>query len=166
MELKIKIKEVKKEVRELTIEERCLVTVARDSTSKEYRDEARARLDSIGLIHSLGFSSDRGMQGKFRTETIRDATPEEIMVWHCMNMRRVAYNIGVGGISACEGCCMMNVDYEIIPGNCPLEDVEYPKNLLVRCMASPEVSCPHRAAPGICGLEDTDCVYAIIYRLR
>ena len=70
------------------------------------------------------------------------------------------------GYPSCTGGCMMNVDYEIIPGNCPLEDVEYPKNLLVRCMASPEVSCPHRAAPGICGLEDTDCVYAIIYRLR
>ena len=75
MELKIKIKEVKEEIRELTIEERCLVTVSMEGYSKEYRDEASARLDSIGCV------STPGTQGVFRTETIRDATPEEYRAW-------------------------------------------------------------------------------------
>ena len=86
MELKIKIKEVKEETRELTIEERCLVlvTVAQvPGCSKECRAEASAKLVSIGFVSSQGtrFVSSLGTLGKFRTETIRDATPEEYRAW-------------------------------------------------------------------------------------
>jgi hypothetical protein len=79
--LKIKIKEVTEETRELTIEERCLnlVTVALvPGCSKECRAEASAKLDSIGFV------SYQGTLGKFRTVTIRDATPKEIIAWHCL----------------------------------------------------------------------------------
>ena len=77
MKLKIKIKEVKEEARKLTIEERCLVTVSRlpGGCSERYRAEASAKLDSIGFV------SNQGSQGKFRTETIRDATPGEYRAW-------------------------------------------------------------------------------------
>ena len=77
MELKIKIKEVKEEIRELTIEERCLVTVSRlpGGCNERYRAEASAKLDSIGFV------ANRGSQGKFRTETIRDATQDEYRAW-------------------------------------------------------------------------------------
>ena len=77
MELKIRIKEVTEETRELTIKERCLVTVSRlpGGCSERYRAEASAKLNSIGFV------SNHGSQGKFRTETIRDATPEEYRAW-------------------------------------------------------------------------------------
>ena len=82
MKLKIKIKEVKEEIRELTIEERCLVTVSRipGGCSERYRAEASAKLDSIGFVSNLG------SRGLFRTETIRDAALEEIIAWHCMRV--------------------------------------------------------------------------------
>ena len=69
LKLKLRFKEVKEEIRELTIEERCLnlVTVALvPGCSKECRAEASAKLDSIGFV------SYQGTLGKFRTVTIRE----------------------------------------------------------------------------------------------
>ena len=99
MELKIKIKEVKEEIRELTIEERCLVTVSRlpGGCSERYRAEASAKLNSIGFV------ANRGSQGKFRTETIRDATKYEIISWHCINIHNIC--------PLCCGSCPMNPGY-------------------------------------------------------
>ena len=84
MELKIKIKEVKEEIRELTIEERCLVTVSRlpGGCNERYRAEASAKLDSIGFV------ANRGSQGKFRTETIRDATQDEYRAWAYLQLEK------------------------------------------------------------------------------
>ena len=108
MELKIKIKEVKEEIRELTIEERCLVTVSRlpGGCSERYRAEASAKLNSIGFV------ANRGSQGKFRTETIRDATFEEIVAWHTMRTYDACQLI----TRDCRGCpkhgrCTIHEDY-------------------------------------------------------
>ena len=97
--LKIKIKEVKEEIRELTIEERCLnlVTVALvPGCSKECRAEASAKLDSIGFV------SYQGTLGKFRTVTIRDATPKEIIAWHTLQSLYVcSHNMPIQLCSQC-----------------------------------------------------------------
>ena len=97
--LKIKIKEVKEEMRKLTIEERCLIlpTVTRvPNWSEEFRDAARAKLDSIGFV------SNRGTQGLFRTETIRDATPKEIIAWHTLQSLYVcSHNMPIQLCSQC-----------------------------------------------------------------
>ena len=90
--LKIRIKEVTEKMRELTIEERCLVlvTVAQvPGCSKECRAEASAKLVSIGFVSSQGtrFVSSLGTLGKFRTETIRDATPEEHRAWAYLQLK-------------------------------------------------------------------------------
>jgi len=97
--LKIKIKEVTEETRELTIEERCLnlVTVALvPGCSKECRAEASAKLDSIGFV------SYQGTLGKFRTVTIRDATPKEIIAWHTLQSLYVcSHNMPIQLCSQC-----------------------------------------------------------------
>ena len=99
MKLKIKIKEVKEETRELTIEERCLVTVAMDGFIKEYRDEASAKLDSIGFVQYVNQQKTRGL---FRTVTIRDATPKEIIAWHTLQSLYVcSHNMP---IQLCDQC--------------------------------------------------------------
>ena len=112
MELKIRIKEVKEEMRELTIEERCLVTVSRlpGGCSERYRAEASAKLNSIGFV------ANRGSQGKFRTETIRDATPEEIIAWYCIQSHIVCLTTDVATCRACpknrgSNQCKMLEDY-------------------------------------------------------
>jgi len=111
--LKIKIKEVTEETRELTIEERCLnlVTVALvPGCSKECRAEASAKLNSIGFV------ANRGSQGKFRTETIRDATQEEIIAWYCIQSHIVCLTTDVATCRACpknrgSNQCKMLEDY-------------------------------------------------------
>ena len=109
MELKIRIKEVKEEMRELTIEERCLMTVAwGPCCSKEYRAEASAKLDLIGVV------SYQGTLGKFRTVTIRDATEIETIAWHCTQIRK---SCDMNGVDCYANCpkrlgCEVVLDYK------------------------------------------------------
>ncbi len=78
-ELKIKIREVKEETRSITLEEKCMFLLSTDILySQRLRDEIEKRMDMLGLIRRIG--SENVL---FRTETIRDATPEEIIAWHC-----------------------------------------------------------------------------------
>ena len=82
-ELKIKIREVKVEERHLTIEERCMATISNAlGCSKSFRDEVNTKLDSIGFV------SNQCAQGLFRTETIRDATPDEYRAWAYLQLQK------------------------------------------------------------------------------
>ena len=74
MELKIKIKEVKEEARKLTIEEWAMYLLSKNGRSI-YQHDAQDIVKSWGLIEF-----ENGLIG-FRTETIRDATPEEYRAW-------------------------------------------------------------------------------------
>ena len=77
-ELKIKIKEVKEDVRKLTIEEWAMYLLSENGNSV-YRHDARDIVKSWGLVEFVN-----GLTGLFRTETIRDATPKEIIAWHTL----------------------------------------------------------------------------------
>ncbi len=84
MELKIRIKEFTDEVKPLTIEEQCMYSVANNSMYEDaYRDEVRRHLDKIGFI---GCVYEGNVTGFFRTETIRDATVDEVIAWHSIQM--------------------------------------------------------------------------------
>ena len=84
MKLKIKIKEVTEETRELTIEEQCMYTLTHikytgDTPSKEFMSAVQKHLNEIGLIDVI--PKPHANWGLFRTVTIRDATPEEYRAW-------------------------------------------------------------------------------------
>ena len=82
MELKIKIKEVKKEWRQLTELETLLTDLSRlNQVPESYKDKLKWQLKLRGIT-GYDISSER-ILGLFRTVTIRDATPEEIIAWHC-----------------------------------------------------------------------------------
>ena len=78
MELKIRIKEVKEEARKLTIEEWAVYLLSKNGNSI-HQHEAEDIVKSWGLIE---FEND--LMGHFRTKTIRDATPKEIIAWHTL----------------------------------------------------------------------------------
>ena len=80
MELKIKIKEVTEETRELTIEEWAVYLLSKNEKSS-YQHAAR------DIVKSWGFVSYQGTLGKFRTETIRDATLEEYRAWAYLQLK-------------------------------------------------------------------------------
>lgn len=79
-EFKIKIREVKVEKRHLTIEEWAVYLLSENGNSI-YQHDAEDIVKSWGLIEF-----ENGLIGLFRTETIRDATPEEIIAWHWMRV--------------------------------------------------------------------------------
>ena len=100
MKLKIKIKEVKEERRPLTIEERCMHSVATNPDYIDsYRGEVSRRLDKIGFVKRV---HDGDIDGVFRTETIRDATPAEIMAYHCI---KIHDECGLK-VNECDTCVM------------------------------------------------------------
>ena len=85
MELKIKIKEVTEETRELTIEERCMHSVVTNSCFIDaYRDEVRRHFDKIGFVERV---YDGNVTGLFRKTTIRDATLEEYRAWAYLQLK-------------------------------------------------------------------------------
>ena len=102
-ELKIRIKEVKEETRPITLEEKCMLIISTDMRyPQNIRDEIKKRMDMSGLIRRVGSENI-----VFRTETIRDATPEERMAWMYLNMVGedrcpVCSDIGIG----CESCIL------------------------------------------------------------
>ena len=77
MELKIMIKEVKEEARKFTIEEWAVYLLSENENSI-YQHAAQDIVKSWGLVEFVN-----GLIGLFHTVTIRDATPEEIIAWHC-----------------------------------------------------------------------------------
>lgn len=85
MELKIKIKEVKEEWKPLCIGMRCIIYVAENCPwAIDDGDETEIILIDSGYVtNSIRYKDNSHYEGLFRTETIRDATPEEIIAWHC-----------------------------------------------------------------------------------
>ena len=98
MKLKIKIKEVKEERRPLTIEEQCVFSISNDNSySDGLVKAAKQHLKDINLS-SVGKSDDTVTSlGIFRTETIRDATDNEIRAWHLLRIAEKCYD-------SCAGC--------------------------------------------------------------
>jgi len=76
--LKLKIKEVKVEARKLTVEEWAVYLLSENKNSI-YQHDAKEIVKSWGLVEFVN-----GLIGLFRTVTIRDATPKEVIAWHCL----------------------------------------------------------------------------------
>ena len=95
MELKIKIKEVKEETRKLTVEEWAVYLLSENENSI-YQPDAKEIVKSWGLVEFVN-----GLVAIFRTETIRDATPEEIIAWHCTQIKKVCDMIEVECYANC-----------------------------------------------------------------
>ena len=114
MELKIRIKEVEEEVKLLTIEERCMRSVViNPNYNNAYRDEVGRHLDEIGFVKRV---YDGNVTGLFRTETIRDATQEEIIAWYCIQSHIVCLTTDAATCRACpknrgSNQCKMLEDY-------------------------------------------------------
>ena len=108
MELKIKIKEVKEDVRKLTIEEWAMYLLSENGNSI-YQHDAEDIVESWGLIEF-----ENGLIGLFRTETIRDATPEEIIAWHCTQIWKPCDMIEGKCVANCpkKGVCEVVLDYK------------------------------------------------------
>lgn len=106
-ELKIKIREVNLEKRHLTIEEWAVYLLSENGNSI-YQHYAEDIVKSWGLIEF-----ENGLIGLFRTETIRDATPEEIIAWHCTQIWKPCYMIGGDCFANCpkRGGCEAESDY-------------------------------------------------------
>ncbi len=106
MELKIRIKE---EMRELTIEEWAMYLLSKNVRSI-YQHDAQDIVKSWGLIEF-----ENGLIG-FRTETIRDATQEEIIAWYCIQSHIVCLTTDAETCRACpknrgSNQCKMLEDY-------------------------------------------------------
>ena len=107
MDLKIKIKEVKEESRKLTVEEYAVFLVSKNENSV-FQHVAQDIVKSWGFVEFVN-----GLIGLFRTKTIRDATPEEVMAWYCTQIWNPCYMIGVECYANCpkkEGCEVLS-DY-------------------------------------------------------
>ena len=76
--LKLKVKEVKVEARKLTVEEWAVYLLSENKNSI-YQHDAKEIVKSWGLVEFVN-----GLIGLFRTVTIRDATPKEVIAWHCL----------------------------------------------------------------------------------
>lgn len=120
-ELKIRIKEVKEETRKLTIEERCMYNISKNGIIDGYIpdliSEVNDRLKEIGFIEAMYDKQIpaeilREVKGLFRTETIRDATPDEVIAWHILELDNACWQhpdcktcvIGIAGDCLYEDC--------------------------------------------------------------
>ena len=120
MNLKYTIKEVKTEERELTLPELCVLMVKRTT----WVDRPHAAEQAEEYLKEIGFVSlvDEGQylyrkgpisrKSKFRKETIRPATPEEIIAWLTIRTYDVCQPR-----PSCELCpkefnCRIKEDYE------------------------------------------------------
>jgi len=115
MNVKLQIKEVKEEMRELTIEEECMFLFAKDKTPAYSMvvNRAKHKLEEIGLVDVCRLNEGGISVGVFRTETIRDATPQERMAWMYLNMV---------GEDRCPNCSCMGCK------SCILEEcIAYPR---------------------------------------
>ena len=116
MELKIKIKEVKEEWRQLTELETLLTDLSRlNQVPESYKDKLKWQLKLRGIT-GYDISSER-ILGLFRTETIRDATLEEYRAWaylqlkgHCTCTERKLSSVDCGDCFL-SGACIAS-DYK------------------------------------------------------
>ena len=108
MKLKIKIKEVKEDVRKLTIEEWAVYLLSVNGNSI-FQHDAQDIVKSWGLVECVN-----GLIALFRTETIRDAAPKEIIAWHCTQIWKPCNMIGCEYFTNCpkKGGCEVISDYK------------------------------------------------------
>jgi len=99
MNVKLTIKETTEETKIMTIPERCMYNVSIDCTfTQEFRDLVKRELDKIGFVKIVG---PRCQLGIFRKVTIRDATPEEVIAWHCISIWGICFKTKCFGVTAC-----------------------------------------------------------------
>jgi hypothetical protein len=86
MKLKIRIKEVVEKWRDLTIYDDCVIYVggqnAKGIIGSPLQTEAEHELDRLGYVSKRFNERHHRWEGLFRKETIRDATDEETVAWH------------------------------------------------------------------------------------
>ena len=95
MKLNYTIKEVKEEIRELTIPERCIVMVANTewASRRDLTKLAEEYLKEVGFVELVdsGISNmfktgESSFVAKFGKESVRVATPSEIVAWNVLNI--------------------------------------------------------------------------------
>lgn len=95
MKLNYTIKEVKEETRELTIPERCIVMVANTvwAPERDITKLAEEYLKEVGFIElvdsdisSMFKTGESSFVAKFGKESVRVATPSEIVAWNVLNI--------------------------------------------------------------------------------
>ena len=84
--LKLKIKEVKEEWKPLCVGMRCIIHVAENCPwAVDDGGETEIILKDSGYVTgSIRYKDNSHCEGLFHTETIRDATPKEIIAWHTL----------------------------------------------------------------------------------
>ena len=108
MNVKLQIREVKVEKRHLTIEEWAMYLLSENGNSI-YQHDAEDIVKSWGLIEF-----EKGLTGLFRTETVRDATPKEMIAWHCLQLYKECDNVD----DTCYACPLNVTGGICIPRKC------------------------------------------------
>jgi len=108
MKLKYSIKEVVDTQRMLTVEEQCMLSKSQSTCGGMLTVMATDKLRKLGFVKIVS-NSDIGI---FRTQTTRDATPEEVIAWLCIQIQsRCNYIAQCDGCPKC-GCCNGNEGQE------------------------------------------------------
>ena len=108
MKLNYTIKEVKEETRELTTPELCVLLVKRTTWFSEPDAAKRAAeyLEDVGFVDTIGdgpslFGKEKpNRYAKFRKESVRVATPSEIVAWNVLNIKTLCDTDGL----SCNKC--------------------------------------------------------------
>ena len=112
--LKLKIKESKEVVRHLTIEEQCIYLAYLDATNpNNLRLAALKKLDDLHMVKIIP-SDEITNIAVFRTETIRDATPKEIIAWHCLESYKECDRVD----DTCYACPLNVIGGICVPRKC------------------------------------------------
>ena len=111
MKLKISIKEVKEEWKPVCTGMRCIIHITENCLwSIVNRDDVEtAYKDSGYVINTIRYKDDTHCEGLFRTETIRDATPDEVIAWHILAVDKACWNhdceiCNIGKVYSCLYC--------------------------------------------------------------
>jgi ribosomal protein S1 len=113
--LKLKVKEVKVEARKLTVEEWAVYLLSENKNSI-YQHDAKEIVKSWGLVEFVN-----GLIGLFRTVTIRDATPKEVIAWHCLESYKECDRVD----DTCYACPLNVTGGICIPRKCEERSKKY-----------------------------------------
>jgi hypothetical protein len=115
MYARLKITEVIEVTRDLSIEERCMLSVVYANydgcVDKDFRKAAKDRLAEIGFVQYVNQQKTRGL---FRNTTPeRRATEVETIAWHCTQIWKLCDMIGGKCFINCpkKGGCEALIDY-------------------------------------------------------
>lgn len=103
MYARLKITEVTEVERDLSIEERCMISVVYSNCyggciDKDCRKSAKDRLAEIGFVSYVDQLKTRGL---FRNTTQRLATEVETIAWHCTQIKKECDMIGGSECAKC-----------------------------------------------------------------